>query len=226
MGPGTVGRARSRRRLLSWVPISVVALLCVGFVVAAIAMQNSWWTDPERAPDSDQQASDGASLFTESGVDYLTRQGMLRVKVRADALPASELGLEPDGSQSFEPLVPIQAVVLGADGAFHLDLVRSFTVTTADDRVQSIDLEQESNGDWLSAFPNLERMAPSWGWTPADLDKLKNDLTAASRQTDSDSYSAQTPPIERNGALVSARIDVDVAAANVTVVFTVSSLEP
>ncbi|WP_374977952.1 hypothetical protein ACEYYH_09610 [Microbacterium trichothecenolyticum] len=68
------------------------------------------------------------SVFTESGVDYLTREGTLRMRVGSGSLPSSELGLDANGARSFEPIVPIEAVAIAPDGSFHIDLVRSSAV--------------------------------------------------------------------------------------------------
>ncbi len=212
-----------RRVLLSWLPISIVALLCIGVVVGVIAVQNSWWTDTS-SPSENQQAPDGMSMFGAPGVDFFTRDGTVRVKVDADSLPATELGLDPDAEQVFEPIVPISAVILGADGAFTLDLVKTITVTTSDDRVQSVELVQDGQGMWLSIYPQLQRIAPSWGWTAEQLDQLQTDLTAASRESKSATYSAALPQVEHKGALTSAEITIDPDGGNVGLAFTIARL--
>lgn len=206
-------------------PISIVALICIGFVVAANVMQNSWWNDRDRPPSADQQASDGMSLFTGAGVDYFTREGIMRVRVGSDAPTATELGLPADGEASFEPLTPVQVIVLAPDGAFHIDLVRSFTVTTEHDHVESVELEPEANGSWLAVLPHLERMSTSWGWTSESLDQLQTDLTAASHSADAEDYSAQLTPVEHKGALVSAEVGVSVQNAGVIATVSVARLD-
>jgi hypothetical protein len=221
---GPLAKARARRRLLSWIPISIVALICVGFVVATVLMQNSWWTDGDRPPSADQQAPDGMSVFTDAGMDYLTRQGVVRLRVGSESLPAAELGLEANGTQTFEPLTPIQAVVLADEGSFHVDLVRSFSIATSGGRVESVQLVREANGDWLSVFPHLQRLAQFWGWTDADLAQLEDDLTAAARAGNGKRYSARLAAIEHNGALASADVEVDLPASEVTVTFLISRL--
>jgi hypothetical protein len=220
--PEPVAKRRARRRLLSWIPISIVAVLCAGFVVGALVMQNSWWLDDDRPASTDQQASDGMSMLTDAGADYLTRRGILRVKVGEKSLPAAELGLEADGERRFDLITPVQAVVLADDGTFYVDLVRSFTVTTSKGRVESVRLERDTNGDWLSALPSLQGMAESWGWTDADFARLQDDLTAASHEGDGKRYSAELGPVEHNDALSSAEVAVDLDASQVTVAFIVS----
>lgn len=217
-----IARRRSRRKLLSWIPITIVALLCVGFVVAAVAMQNSWWIDADRPASADQEAADGMSIFTGAGIDYIGRQGLMKIRVTEDALPADELGLPADGSERFEPIVPVTAIILGGDGVFSMDLVRSFTVTTTDGRVDSIELSRVSDGAWLTVFPYLNSVAERWGFTAADVAALQDDLTAASREEGADQYSAAIEPVLHNGALSSAEITVDTRSSQVTVTFEVA----
>jgi len=213
-----------RRALLSWLPISIVALMCVAVVVAVIALQNSWWNDADARPSEDQQAVDGMSLFSPAGMDYLTRDGVMRVKVRADSLSATDLGLEPDASQVFEPISPSKAVVLGADGAFTLDLVKSFTITTVDDRVESVSLVQDGPGTWLEIYPQLEKIAAAWGWSDEQLDQLQTDLTTASRTANGATYSAALPEVQHKGALSSAEVTIDQDHGTVGLTFILRTL--
>ncbi|GAA1135281.1 hypothetical protein GCM10009643_18900 [Microbacterium aurantiacum] len=143
-------------------------------------------------------------------------------RLSPDSLPASTLGLDPSGNESFEPRVPISAVVLGADGAFRLDLVESFEVTTVGDLIQAIELNQVGNRAWTSVSGELEDLAESWGWSPADLDRLQDDLTQAARET-SGAYSASLPQIEHNGALVSIEVTIE-PDSNVNLSFSFSPL--
>lgn len=214
---------RARRRLLGWLPITFVALICVGVVIAAVLMQNSWWTDSRRPAAADQQAADGTSMFGGPGIDYLTRQGVLRIRIGEDSLPARTVGLEERGRQTFRPITPIEAVVVAPDGAFYLDLVRSFTVVTDGDRVESVELVREADGAWQSVFPQLRDVAPSWGWTDADLERLQDDLTVASAAEGGGVYSARTAPVAHKGAEVSAEVSVDVPNADVTATFVISA---
>ena len=215
-------RAR-RRTFLSWIPISLVAFVCVLFVVGVIAIQNSWWTSDNPEPAADQAASDGMSVFSDPVVDYFTREGTVRVKVRSDSLSASNLGLEPDAVKTFEPLVPVSAVLLAADGAFTLDLVKAFTITTSNNRVERIELVQDSSGMWLAVYPELGRIAPAWGWTPEQLAQLQADLATASQTTDQTAYSAELPKVTHKGAIVSAEVTVKPNAGNVGLAFTIET---
>ena len=102
---------------------------------------------------------------------------MTRCSLRAAI--AAELGLDADGTETFEPRVPVKAIALGGDGAFYLDLVDSFTLTTAEDRVQSIELVPDGPGTWQSVSSQLQQVGAEWGWTQDQLDQLQTDLGTA-----------------------------------------------
>jgi hypothetical protein len=213
-------RARARRRrLLSWLPTAIVAAICVAFVVGAVAMQSSWWTAPTGTPAVDQQEADGASRFDTAGVDYFTRDGSVRVKLRDDAASATDLGLPADGERTVEPIVPVTVVVLGPDGAFAVRGVSSFTVTTSADEVTAVSVIPDLPPSWQSASADLERSALNWGWQQSDIDTLTADLAAAARSADGTAYAAALVPLPSKGLVVDARIAVD-GGATVTYGFT------
>jgi hypothetical protein len=83
----------------------------------------------------------------------------------------------------------------------------------------------ESDGAWLTALSHLQRIAPYWGWTQAEIDQLEDDLTVAARAGDGRAYSAEIPPTEHKGALASAEVEVDVTSSQVTTTFIVSRVD-
>jgi hypothetical protein len=214
-------RTRRRRRILSWVPISVVALLCVAVVIGAFVMQSSWWTDLNRAPSDDQEGPGGSSMFGDGGVDYLTREGRLRVIVRPDSPSAGELDLPERGERTVETRVPVQGLVSVAEGAISFDTISAFTVHTASDRVQSVDLVLDGVGDWLAAVGDVESRSSMFGWSSDDLERADEGLLAARRAGES-RYRAAFPAREYDGAWVSAVIDVDVASSAASLTYTVA----
>ena len=220
----TADRRRIRRRILSWVPITVVAVICAGFVVAANVMQDSWWSAPEPTAAADQRSAKGMSVFTGTGIDYLTRDGYMKVELRDASESARSLGLDSDGSRTFEPIVPINAIMLGADGVIDLDLVRSVTVVSEDDRVAAVELLTDNDGAWTAAYAEVADVTSEWGFTPDDLDALRDDLTARSRSADGMPYRAALAEREYHGARVSAEIAVDPAGSQVTARFVVKPL--
>lgn len=203
----TLAEKRRRKALLSWIPITIVAIICAGFVVGAVAMQNSWWTEDDPTASADQEASDGMSRFDRAGVDFFTRQGTVRIKVRGDAQPASALGLAADGTEEFAPLTPVTAIVLAPDGAFGYELVSRFAVETRDDRVTAVRLLLDGSNTWAGVSAQLAAMAADWGWTTAQLDALTEEIGDTVR-ADADAV-VSLPAIPVNGAAVSAEVQVD-----------------
>lgn len=199
---------RTRRRVLSWLPTALVALVCVGFVVGAIAMQNSWWTSPTGAPAADQQASDGSSRFDQAGIDYLTRDRSARIKLRDDAEPATDLGLAADGDRTIEPLVPVTLVILGSDGAVAMQNVSSFEVSTSGDRIAAVTVSPDLVPSYQNVQADLATNAARWGWSDADLQRLTDDLAAAAQGADG-AYGAELPTIRHNGIDIDAHVTID-----------------
>jgi hypothetical protein len=213
-------RRHARRRILSWIPISVVALICAGFVVGAVTMQDSWWTDPEPTAAADQRTPKGMSMFTGTGVDYLSREGFVRIELRDSAEPATTLGLDADGTRTITPIVPVDTLILAEDGVLDLDLVREIVIETADDAVSAVHLRTDNDGAWTGAYAEVASVASDWGYTAADLAKLRDTLTDRAQAADGDAYAAALDPRTHLGAAVSAEIAVDQRAASVTATFT------
>ncbi len=203
----TLAEKRRRKALLSWIPITIVAVICAGFVAGAIAMQNSWWTEDDPTASVDQAASDGMSRFDRAGVDFFTRQGTVRIKVRGDAQRASALGLPADGTEDFAPLTPVTAIVLAPGGVFGYELVSHFSVETEDDRVTGVRLLMDGSNTWAGVSAQLRGMAADWGWTAAQLDALTEEVGATVRAGGDAVVSLPAIPV--HGAAVSAEVAVD-----------------
>jgi hypothetical protein len=215
-------RRHTRRRLLSWIPISVVALICAGFIVGANTMQDSWWTDPEPTAAADQRSPSGMSVFTGTGVDYLSREGFVRIELRDGAEPATALGLDADGTRTITPIVPVDALVLAEDGVLHLDLVREIVIETTDDAVSAVRVRTDNDGAWTGAYAEVANVASDWGYTDADLATMRDALTDRAQAADGNAYAATLDARTHLGATVSAEIAVDQRAASVTATFTIS----
>lgn len=210
-----MARRRGENRFVKYW-LAPLALVVVAGIVAAILVtfQNSWWVDRGRPPSSDQRADDGTSVFTPSGVDYVSASGVLIVKVGPDSLPAAELGLDDDGARTIDPAVPVQVRVLGTDGAFVLDLADAVVVTTAQGRITRVELIPWGPPSFREMIALLESRAQNVGWTPADIAALQDDLAAAQQAAEGDDYAADLTGRDGIGATVSARITVDLAASS------------
>lgn len=210
----TLAQTRRRRRILTWIPTGIVILVCVGFFVGAYAVSQSWWFQDDPVASDDQQTSDGQSRFTPGGVDYLTRQGTLSLRLDDDAATAQALGLASDGVEDITPRTPVRALVSAPGGELEVSPVTVLTLGTADDRLCSVEFELRGSS-WTGAVENLRDLAPGWGWSEEDVSRLSDQVAAATSE-DGDPIVVGLGPIEHLGAVVSARVEVTLDPARVT----------
>ncbi len=207
-----VHRESGFKRALSWMPAAILVLIIGGIVFAVFAFQNSWWTADRPVASADQQASDGMSTFTQAGLDFLTVQGYAKIKLRENALPATDLGLEADGAKEVELLRPVQVRLLGEDHAVVVDLIDRLTITTENDRVTSVSLYPSGTNRYPDAIALVRGLAPSVGWTESDILRLQSQLTDDARASESGQITAKLPVVTDSGLAVSASFFVDVKA--------------
>jgi hypothetical protein len=212
---------RSRTRaLLAWLPAAVLALIIAGAVVAALAIQGSWWTQERPAASDDQKAADGSSMLTDAGFDYVNVEGTLRIRVGEGGLSATELGLPADGEKSAEFRRPVRAIIAAGDEVYVLDDVSGLTVNAEDDRLVAVALSPDVVRGWAGALDHLRALAPELGWDPAELEPLDERLGEFNRAADDDTFTAtigpSTGPARVTGTLV---YDRATGAAPVTITF-------
>jgi hypothetical protein len=172
-----------RRRLLSWVPSVVLLLLIAGFAVAAIGVNNSWWVEANPTASADQTASNGSSVFTRAGVDFLKRSGEVLIRMDGEALPAEELGLDADGSRtvtSFER--PLLVRVIGTDGALAVDRADELVLTTERGALMSVDVERPVPEGFLQAHAMLSDVADLYGWSTEEVASVPDRFGDARRE--------------------------------------------
>lgn len=213
-------RAR-RNALLSWIPIGLVALVCVAFAVGALAMQNSWWVKPEVPASSDQQLDDGMSRFDTAGVDYLGREGIARLRLTDASVSATELGLPATGDRTVTPTVPVLLLVLVDDRVLDFELVQEFTLESVDDRVTALTVMPEASGRWTTAYADLQARAADWGWSETEIAALPDALAEAAR-TGAATYTAVLPPRSVAGVTASVELTVDLASNSVDLRYTLT----
>jgi hypothetical protein len=210
-------RLRKRRRHLTSRVIGVlgslgliaVAVFCtVGFV-------NSWWVEKGIPASSDQQARDGSSVFTQAGVDYFTKQGVLRVTMGADRPGAGALGLPASGTKHVDLLVPV-TVEVTASGTIDMDLVGSLDVVTSGGRISAIGLP--TDGDYAGLIRQVDDLAPQFGWSGSDVSRFTAQLQASRAAHDFGAYSATIGPAEHDGMLISATLSADATSGPTLVV--------
>jgi len=99
-------RKERRRRISGITAVVVMCAILVGASVAAIGFNNSWWTQANPIASNDQKARDGSSVFSQTGIDYFTRTGVITVSMGADRPTSAQLGLSTSGTKHIDSWCP------------------------------------------------------------------------------------------------------------------------
>jgi hypothetical protein len=211
-----------RRRLLSWLPSVVLLLIIGGFAVAAVGVNNSWWVDPEPTAAPDQTAPGGSSVFTDAGVDYLRRTGLVVVRMDGEALPAEVLGLAPDGERTVTVDRPLMVQAFGSAGALAVDEASAVTLRTAGGELVGIDVLVDG-GDFTAAHAELAAVADLYGWEAEEVAGVVEQIAEAKRADPDSPATATVGPGEKVGLFVSATL---IAAGGAQLVYTAERPAP
>ncbi|MBD3942799.1 hypothetical protein IF188_13945 [Microbacterium sp. NEAU-LLC] len=207
------------RTLLTWLPATVLVLIIAGVVVASLAIQGSWWTEDRPVASDDQRASDGSSMLTDTGFDYVNVAGTFKVRVGEGGLSASELGLASDGEKSAEFRRPVRAVIAAGEELYVLDDILGLTAVGEDDVLASVTFVPDVAGNWIGAIDYLRSLAPDLGWDAAQLDPLTAELGEFNRTGTEDTFTAQIGPSE-GPAKITGNIAFDRASGGTFVTIT------
>ncbi|MGZ8805446.1 MAG: hypothetical protein ACXWZG_09115, partial [Microbacterium sp.] len=109
------------RSLLTWLPATILVVVIGLIVLATFVVQGSWWAEENPAASTDQKASDGSSMLTDAGFDFVNVEGIVRVRIGEGALPANELGRTDDAEKSAEFRRPVRAVMAGGADVYVVD---------------------------------------------------------------------------------------------------------
>jgi hypothetical protein len=209
------------RTLLAWLPAALLVLIIGGVVVASLAIQGSWWT--EEAPDAsaDQKASDGSSMLTDAGFDYVNVEGVVRVRVGDGGLSATELGLPAAGEKTAEFRRPVRAIIAAGEEVHVLNDIAGLTATSADDRVTAVTLRPDVVRGWVGAVAYLQALGEEFGWDAAQLDGLEAELAEFNRSGEGETFTATIGPSSDGEAVVTGELvfDRDTGATPVTITF-------
>jgi hypothetical protein len=197
-------RAARKDRVLTWITLSVAAVICLALGFGAVAMANSWWTEEAPVASADQQLADGQSRFDQAGLDFLNRSGHATVDVTAST-PASELGLPTAGQTPIDTLVPISLEIRGSGAALEFSGVSRFELITSDDIVTRVQVIPAASGSWTSISAELASRAEQWGWSQTQLDALHEQVGEAARNEGTAS-TLSLPTVTYGGMSVTAQV--------------------
>jgi len=190
------------RTLLTWLPAAILAVVITGVVIASLAIQESWWTEENPPASADQKATDGSSMLTDAGFDYVNVEGVVRVRVGEGGLSATELGLPADGEKNAEFRRPVRALIAVGAEVHALDDISTLTAVAEGDRLVSLTLTPDAVSGWTGALDYLRALAPEFGWDAAQLDPLDAQLAEFNRSGDAESFTATIGPSDDGLAAV------------------------
>ncbi|NYF17526.1 hypothetical protein HDC37_002371 [Microbacterium sp. AK009] len=167
---------RRTRTLLSWLPAALLVLIIGAIVVGTFTVQASWWAEDDPEASADQKASDGGSMLTDAGFDYVNVEGVLRVRVGDGALPASDLGLRANETKAAEFRRPVRALIAAGDEVHVVEDVVAASATAADDRLATLTVAIDGAGSWRGAIDGLQARAAEFGWDAAQFEGLDERL--------------------------------------------------
>ncbi len=193
------------RSLLTWLPATILVVVIGLIVLATFAVQGSWWAEENPAASADQKASDGSSMLTDAGFDYVNVEGVVRVRVGEGSLPADELGMPADGEKSAEFRRPVRAIMAGGDDVYVVDDIAGLTAVTRNGELASVTLAFDGAGTWSDATGRVSALAPTFGWDQAQIDGLDDELAEFNRTGEGDVFTAVVGP-STGGAQVTATL--------------------
>ena len=196
------------RSLLTWLPATFLLVVIGLIVLATFAVQGSWWAEDRPAASEDQKASDGSSMLTDAGFDYVNVEGVVRVRIGQGALPAEELGMASDAEKSAEFRRPVRAIMAGGDDVYVVDDVAALTAVTQGGQLASVTLTFDNPGTWSDAVGRVSALAPTYGWDQAQIDALDEQLAEFNRSGTGDAFTAVVGP-SQGGAQVTATLYFD-----------------
>lgn len=217
--PWSVPFSTRTRSLLTWLPATILVVAIGLIVLATFAVQGSWWTEENPAASTDQKASDGSSMLTDAGFDYVNVEGIVRVRIGEGALPAEQLGMSADTEKSAEFRRPVRAIIAGGDDVYVVDDIAGLTAVTERGELASVTLAFDSPGTWTDAVTLVRALAPTYGWDRAQIDSLEDQLADFNRDGTGDAFTAVIGPSD-GGARVTATLAFDRGSGTTPVTLT------
>lgn len=170
-----------RQKLLAWLPAAILLLIIGGVVFTTIAVQNSWWAEDEPVASADQKATDGSSKLSDAGLDYVNVEGVLRVRIGAGALPATEIGLGADENKPAEFRRPVRAVIAAGDEVYVVEDVQTMDAVARGGSLSALTLGVGQALPWSSAVGTVQGLAGEFGWNQDEIASWEEQVSEFTR---------------------------------------------
>jgi hypothetical protein len=178
-------------------------------VVLALGFNNSWWVKANPVASHDQVAADGSSVFTQAGIDFYTRRGVVAITMSSVRPSAGALGLPDSGTKHFDFLVPL-TVTAKATHAVTVTGVDGLDVITAAGKVLAIEIRP--NATYAEMLGDVSALAPKVGWSSDAVAQFQGDLIADRQKNHGDKFTATIGPAATTGMRVSATLSGDASS--------------
>jgi len=204
-------RRKQRRRVVGfWVSIAAMLLVIATVIVLALGFNNSWWVKANPVASNDQVASDGSSVFTQAGIDFYTRTGVVDLTMSSARPSAAELGLPESGTRHLDFLVPLTVTAKAARAITFTDL-DGLDVITSGGKVSAVEIRPIAS--YAGLLGAVSALAPKVGWSSDAVAQFQANLIADRQKNHGDSFTATIGPAATTGMRVSATLSGDAGSA-------------
>ncbi|TDN92177.1 hypothetical protein [Microbacterium sp. BK668] len=207
-----------RQKLLSWLPAAILLVIIAGVVFTTIAVQNSWWAEDRPVASSDQKASDGSSMLSDAGLDYVNVEGVLRVRIGPGALPTTQVGLGADEEKSGEFRRPVRAVIAAGDEVYVIEDVETMRAAAKDGKLTSLTLGVGQALPWSSAVGTVQGLASEFGWDQDEIASWQQQVSDFTRENTEGIFTAEVTSTD--AAQVTGTLAFDRSSGNTTLSIT------
>jgi len=199
-------RKHLRRVVGFWVSMAAMLLVIATAVVLTLGFNSSWWVKSDPVASRDQVASDGSSVFTQAGIDFYTRKGVVEVTMSSARPSATELGLPVSGTTHLDFLIPL-TVTAQAEHAVSLPDLEAIDVITARGKISAIEVRPKET--YAQMLREVSALAPKVGWSADAVARFQANLIADRQEHHGDSFTATIGPAAATGMRVSATLSGD-----------------
>ena len=189
------------RSLPTWLPAAALVVIIGAIVLITFAVQGSWWAEESPDASADQKASDGSSMLTDAGFDYVNVEGTARVRIGEGSLPAEELGLAADAEKTAEFRRPVRVIVAEGDEVYVVEDVGGLTAVSRAGELASVTVAFDSPGTWTDEVDHLRGLGSTYEWDAASIDALDEQIVEVNRSGSDEPFTATIGPSDGDAAV-------------------------
>jgi hypothetical protein len=132
-------RRERRRRILGWIPSAIIAVGIIVLVLLTIGFNNSWWTEAHPVASAEQQFKN-QSTFSQAGIDYSAKEGLVKISLAPNRPSAHRLGLDSAGARTITYIVPVTVRVTAGGRSMSQTLTNRVRIESNSGRISAVDL--------------------------------------------------------------------------------------